>query len=149
MTSQFTDEQVEAAAEAAHYAQGFDDYGVANSEERAEAEGIARAALEAAAGVAPQVDYDGLGDALFELSHEPSYGDHPDGVAKARAAGVELIARYVGVAPPVQPPSTVDQEKLAEVLHLANHEGCQSVIPTQAERHAVKAIADHLRGASL
>lgn len=46
-----TDAQVEAAAEAAHYAQGFDDWGVANESEREWSVGIARAALGAARSV--------------------------------------------------------------------------------------------------
>ena len=45
-----TDEMVERAAEAAHYAQGFDDWGVANETEREWSVDIARAALEAAFG---------------------------------------------------------------------------------------------------
>jgi predicted component of type VI protein secretion system len=40
---------VEAVAEALHYAQGMDDYGVANDDERAEAEELANAALDAVA----------------------------------------------------------------------------------------------------
>jgi len=46
-----SDEAVERAAEAAHYAQGFDDYGVANDDEREDAEEIARAVILAALGV--------------------------------------------------------------------------------------------------
>ena len=45
-----TEEAVERAAEAAHYAQGFDDWGVANETEREWSVDIARAALEAAFG---------------------------------------------------------------------------------------------------
>ena len=40
---------VEVLAEALHYAQGMDDYGVANDDERADAENLANAALDAVA----------------------------------------------------------------------------------------------------
>ena len=44
----------ERVAEAVHYAQGFDDYGVANDDERQDAEDIARAAIAALLGGARQ-----------------------------------------------------------------------------------------------
>ena len=44
----------ERVAEAVHYAQGFDDYGVANDDERQDAEDIARAAVAALLGGARQ-----------------------------------------------------------------------------------------------
>ena len=46
-TEDLSKELLEELSEAAHYAQGFDDYGVANEEERGEAEAVARSFLQA------------------------------------------------------------------------------------------------------
>lgn len=55
---QQTAEQVEAAAEAAHYAQGFDDWEVANETERGFALEIAIAVLEAVNFRAPEPEWE-------------------------------------------------------------------------------------------
>lgn len=108
-------------------------------------------ALEAAAGVAPQAPSDW--DCACKCGHL-YHSECSETCAPVQPSGkvqdspeIENLGGEISI--PVQPSSTVDEGKLAEVLHLANHEGCQSVIPTQAERHAAKAITDHLRGAGL
>lgn len=118
----FSDEQVEAAAKALHetqnrwfYAHG--DWGAAGFEIKQAFRVSARAALVAAQGAAPQAESDRALEIAHELAKVHTF-TLADGEAIARAA--------LSLAAPVQPSSTVDEGKIAEVVRglKFNDAGC-------------------------
>lgn len=173
----YTDEQVEAAAKVLwerHALNGEWDAG--SDTGRDECRDDARAALEAAAGVAPQTPsepwVEAVNRALYRYDNDESFGVRE--VASALAAPVKpsstvddtANALIAAIADELTPgrrdadlilaarklrkkveSSTVDEEEIAEVIHLSNHKDCQNVIPTQDEKSVAKAVADHLRAA--
>lgn len=175
MTNQFTDEQVEAAAEAIY----FEDCGVTPDESIKATDDFgstfrefARAALVAAASAAPQLigrldlarhywrsqGYD------YDLHGQDGNNDYEMGLAVADAALAALAAAQ-GAAPQAEsehehllkaralhqtnsglPSSTVDEDALAEVIR-RSYENEQG-LKIRDDKRTARAVAEWLRGES-
>lgn len=132
MTNQFTDEQVEAAAMAIYVARYGEDYGWRRYSHNYLPQ--ARAALEAAAGVAPQAD-----------GHDcTSCQDCIHNGGKCCGCYDGVCCKEAVFPAPVQPSSTVDVDKLAEVL---NRDECYDIPYGRFDRYsAARAVAEWLGG---
>ena len=145
MTNQFTDEQVEAAVNAA-WAETMKHRGVGGQVVQAptfEFIQVVHAALEAAAGVAPQVKKPGrlisrLRD-LGSVIEEEGHGEPAEWMYRA----ADWIDANSGQ---VQPSSTVDEDALAEVIRRSyeNEQG----LKIRDDKRTARAVAEWLRGES-
>ena len=165
MTNQFTDEQVTAARQARNShdfvghgkcrcgAGGFTSIGHGQHQ--------VRAALEAAAGVAPQEpsertpEFESREQELFK--HQPVLSMKDGGIAGCKCMdrvfynqtedwGTHLAEVFDALAAPVQPSSTVDEDALAEVIRRSyeNEQG----LKIRDDKRTARAVAEWLRGES-
>ena len=163
MTNQFTDEQVEAAVNAA-WDEAMKHRGTGGQVVQAptfEFIQVVHAALEAAAGVAPQAEsertpeFESREQELFK--HQPVLSMKDGGIAGCKCIdrvfynqtedwGTHLAEVFDALAAPVQPSSTVDEDALAEVIRRSyeNEQG----LKIRDDKRTARAVAEWLRGES-
>ena len=159
MTNQFTDEQAEEAVNAV-WAEAMKHRGVGGQVVQAptfEFIQVVHAALEAAAGVAPQAPEGRELDALRALIENRArviegFSGAPDEISAEQKAIARSIRRdledhdFEFSVAPVQPSSTVDEDALAEVIRRSyeNEQG----LKIRDDKRTARAVAEWLRGES-